>query len=102
MKYCPNCGKPVDPKAVICPNCGVPIATNNSISNTNSDSGSTWWAVLGFFIPVVGLILYIVWKNDEPKNAKKAGLGALISVCVSLGFFTLCMFIAALAGLTAA
>ena len=26
------------------------------------DKGSFGWAVLGFFIPLVGLILYFVWK----------------------------------------
>ena len=72
MKYCPNCGKPVDPKAVICPNCGVALTSN--LPATNSDNGSIGWFILGFFIPVVGLVLYIVWKNDEPKNAHKAGL----------------------------
>lgn len=99
MKYCPNCGKPVDPKAVICPNCGVALTSNIP---TSSDNGSIGWFILGFFIPIVGLVLYIVWKNDEPKNAHKAGLGALISVCVSVGFFILTMLFAMIAGFASA
>lgn len=102
MNYCPNCGKPVDPKAVICPNCGVALTATSKINNNTSDNGSAWWAVLGFFIPVVGLILYIVWKNDEPKNAKKAGIGALISVCAGFALFILMMFFAMIAGLASA
>lgn len=78
MKYCPNCGKPVDPKAVICPHCGVPLP-KRSIINTN-DTGSIWWGMLGFLIPIVGLILFIYWKNTEPDNARVAGIGALLSV----------------------
>lgn len=103
MKYCPNCGKEVDPKAIICPHCGVTL-TNSNLINTQSqnDNGSVWWAVLGFFIPVVGLILYIVWKDDQPQNAKKAGLGALISVCVSVGIFILLIILAAIAGAASA
>ena len=48
------------------------------------DKGSFGWAVLGFFLPLVGLILFFVWKKEKPGNAKKAGLGALIGgiLCV--------------------
>ena len=48
------------------------------------DKGSFGWAVLGFFIPLVGLILFLVWKKDKPNSAKKAGLGALVSVILSV------------------
>lgn len=47
------------------------------------DTGSFGWAVLGFFVPLVGLILYLVWKNEKPLTARRAGQGALISVIVS-------------------
>lgn len=47
-----------------------------------ADSGSLGWAVLGFFIPLVGLILFLVWKDTKPLSAKKAGIGALVSVIV--------------------
>ena len=48
------------------------------------DKRSFGWAVLGFFLPLVGLILFFVWKKEKPGNAKKAGLGALIGgiLCV--------------------
>ncbi|HJF54444.1 MAG TPA: zinc ribbon domain-containing protein [Limosilactobacillus coleohominis] len=100
MRYCPNCGKEVDPKAVVCPNCGVALpapVTNNQVVNAQNDTGSVGWAFLGFFIPIVGLILYIIWRNSEPNNAKKAGLGALISVIVWAAFWVLIMIIAAIA-----
>lgn len=40
--------------------------------------------MLGFFIPLVGLILYLVWKDEKPKSAKRAGKGALVSVILYL------------------
>ena len=51
-----------------------------NISNNQSgdDTGNVGWGVLGFFIPLVGLILFIVWNSTKPKNAKMAGIGALI------------------------
>lgn len=42
------------------------------------DSGSIGWGILGFFFPIVGLILFLVWKNTKPKSAKVSGIGALI------------------------
>lgn len=48
------------------------------------DSGSFGWAVLGFFIPIVGLVLYLVWREQKPLSAKKAGIGALVSVIAGI------------------
>ena len=41
---------------------------------------------VGFFIPIVGLILFLVWKNEMPVRAKSAGIGALIGVIVEIVF----------------
>jgi len=49
-----------------------------------ADTGSFGWAVLGFFVPLAGLILWIVWKTERPLSAKKAGIGALVSVLASV------------------
>lgn len=48
------------------------------------DAPNTGYAVLGFFIPLVGLILYLTWKDQTPLRAKSAGKGALIGVIVSV------------------
>lgn len=49
------------------------------------DEGSTGgWAVLGFFFPIVGLILYLVWRDTKPLSAKAAGRGALIGFVVGV------------------
>ncbi|HIT13098.1 MAG TPA: hypothetical protein IAB54_02975 [Candidatus Scatomonas merdigallinarum] len=37
---------------------------------------------LDFFFPIVGLILYLVWKDQTPLKAHSAGKGALIGVIV--------------------
>ena len=73
------------------PVCGAPVSGDiNSLGTYgnapayNNDSGSFGWALLGFFIPLVGLILYLVWKDEKPKSAKRAGKGALVSVILYL------------------
>ena len=51
-----------------------------------NDSGSIGWAILSFFIPIVGLILFLVWRTTKPKTAKVAGIGALIGFCLNLAY----------------
>ena len=92
MKYCKNCGAQIDDHAYICPKCGVKADNPNA-----NDSGSFGWCVLGFCIPLVGLILYLVWKDSQPENAKKAGMGALISVIAGVIIYV----ILAIAGVSA-
>lgn len=93
MKYCKNCGKEIDDAAVICPNCGV---QQEQLTST-TDSGSFGWGILGCCLPIVGLILFLAWKNQRPKNAKMAGIGALVSVIGSI----LCYAIAGVLGVSA-
>ena len=35
---------------------------------------------LGCCIPIVGLVLFLVWKDTKPRTAKAAGIGALVCV----------------------
>lgn len=51
-------------------------------NNNVNDSGSIGWGVLGFCIPIVGIILYFVWKENKPRSAQMAIRGALISIAI--------------------
>lgn len=46
----------------------------------SQDSGSAGWGFLGCCFPLIGLILFLVWKDDKPRSAKSAGIGAIIGV----------------------
>lgn len=84
--FCSKCGKEVHDEAVVCVHCGCAIKNvTASIANAN-DAPNTGFAVLGFFIPLVGLILYLINKDTSPLKAKSAGKGALIGFCVGLAF----------------
>ena len=90
MPYCSKCGTEVDPTAEYCPKCGSPQSTGTyrppQRPTDPHDSGSVGWFILGFFVTIVGLILYLVWINDRPKDAKMAGLGALVGFIVGIVF----------------
>lgn len=79
--YCSKCGAKIEEKSEFCSECGNQLKelknTNQEVSESSSSIG---WGVLGFFVPLAGLILYLVWKNDRPNDAKAAGIGALIWV----------------------
>lgn len=55
--------------------------------------------MLGCCIPVVGLILFLVWKDQKPKTAKAAGIGALVSVILWVVFYIIYFVILGAAGL---
>ena len=55
------------------------------------DVPSAGFNALAFFFPVVGLILYLVWKDSTPKRAKAIGKWALISVIVGVVCYILMM-----------
>lgn len=67
------------------------------------DIPNAGWGVLGFFFPLIGLILYLVWQYTMPNRARMCGKGALISVIVAAAFFVLFFFMMILiAGISAA
>ena len=99
--YCPNCGKETGPNAAFCVNCGcalTAIPTNERPRHepqpASVDEGNIGWGVLGFFIPIVGLILFIVWHDSKPKSAKLAGKGALISFVIGIALYILLIILA--------
>lgn len=94
MKFCTKCGKELMDEAVICPNCGC---SQEPAVEKPQDAKSFGWALLGFCVPLVGLILYLVWKDQTPLKAKSCGKGALISVIVSVAVYIIyVLFIATL------
>ncbi len=70
-KFCGNCGKEVDPKAVICVSCGSAIKstsnnntnnTNKTTNNQNEKKGLPWWAILLIVLGglgVLGILIFI-------------------------------------------
>lgn len=75
--YCKNCGRIVDDTSSYCNNCGARI-DNKPNADASEDSLSLGFAIFGFFIPIVGLILFLIYEGKKPKRAKSAVKGALI------------------------
>ena len=86
--YCYKCGKQIDENSRYSSWCGANVAESSQKSLEEEfaydprDKGGIGWMVLGFFIPLVGLILFLAWTRSWPNNSKAAGLGALLGVVV--------------------
>ena len=93
MKFCTKCGKELTDEAVICLNCGCFVNESKQEKAKEEDSKSFGFGVLGFFFPIVGLILWLLWKDETPLRARSAGLGALISAIVTVAFYVLYLLI---------
>ena len=91
MAYCKHCGTQIDDQAVVCPHCGVAQSNLNTPSQQPPvvDNGGIGWGLLGCCVPIVGLILFLVWKDQKPKTAKAAGIGALVSVIIGVVWYIL-------------
>lgn len=101
MAYCTNCGKEINENAPVCVNCGAeqpqqtPVYsqdysqdyTQTTQPEKPADKGGFLWGLLGCCIPIAGLILFLVWKDTKPKTAKAAGIGALVSVIISVVYY---------------
>ena len=82
MKYCTNCGSPLNDDQEFCLNCGLMIKSENL--EENEDKGSVGFSILSFFIPIVGLIIFLMWQEKSPKTAKQAGFWALIGFVINI------------------
>ena len=80
MAFCKYCGAQIDDNAVVCTSCGASQSTAPAVV----DKGGFGWGLLGWCVPIVGLILFLVWKDTKPKTAKAAGIGALVSVILGV------------------
>lgn len=84
--FCKKCGKEIMDEAVVCIHCGC-STQDKSVVNTQADAPSKGMAVLGFFIPLVGFIIWLVNKKDKPLMAKSARKGAVIGLIVAFLVF---------------
>lgn len=75
QQFCSECGQEVIPGASVCANCGC----NTKIRNP-TDKPSGGLNALAFFLPFVGLILYIVYPSNYPKKVNAIGKWLLIGI----------------------
>ncbi len=89
--YCSKCGQEINGTPAFCPKCGSQIGNN---AYQPEDEPNKGYAIIGFFLPIVGLILYLVYESKMPKKAKSAGKGALAGVITQVVLYILIAVVA--------
>lgn len=62
----------------------IEIDNNGGFSVGNKDTQNPLWGILGFIVPLAGLVLFLVWRYERIKDAKYALLGAIIGATIQL------------------
>lgn len=118
--FCTNCGAQCGEGQKFCPSCGQSLSSSGSpsgIGNTppspapgqnynynpntsnTADNGGFGWGLLGCCIPILGLILYLIWKDNKPKTAGAAAKGAIVGVVCGIAG---CVLIFVMLGISSA
>lgn len=96
--YCNRCGRTVADHSLYCNYCGARLDGTQNWPESD-DRSSFGFALLGFFIPLAGLIFFLIYEGKKPKRAKAAGKGALIGfitkIVIAVVLFVCYMFFAA-------
>lgn len=83
--FCSKCGHELVDEAVVCTNCGCAVNGANSISRAAAceDTPNGLLNVLGFLIPLAGLIMYCVMHSKTPRKANQIGIFSLIGFIIN-------------------
>lgn len=87
--YCQSCGVETKPEQELCINCGSKLLSGRGGGGAapvspEEDKPSGLINAVACCIPIVGLILFLVWRDERPFSAKSAGKWALIGFIASI------------------
>ena len=78
--YCKYCGSEV--KGNFCSSCGKKIQEESKeISKETSGFG---YGILGFFFPLIGFILFLVYLNDKKKASRVSLIGCIVGIVIKV------------------
>ena len=80
MAFCNNCGIRIPDDAAYCPTCGT--ATN--AGHPENEKAGFGWTCLSFCFPIVGFILWLAWKNNQPVKANSVCTAAWIGFAIGI------------------
>lgn len=103
MNVCPRCGTQNAAYATVCSSCGTPFSAIQPTGNQPypmqpypmqpavSSGMKIGISILSVFVPIVGLILGLIYMNDQNPDKKAAGKIWLIVSLTIIGINLLCV-----------
>lgn len=79
MMRCRRCSASIPKGTEMCPECGAQQIVRESLDRRIPD-GNIAWGLIGFLMPVIGIVLWIAWRRDRPTDSKLSGQGALLCI----------------------
>ncbi len=76
MAFCKQCGKEMTQGSASCSNCGAAQGNTPAVTDRKANGGEIAIAIL---FPIVGAILYYVYKGDKPTAAKTINKVSLLA-----------------------
>ena len=84
MQLCPHCGHEVTNNADFCVHCEHRITSAVYVPNVKKSWFDPRFAVLGAFSTLLGLILFLVYRDSNPGRSISAGIGAFVRAILNL------------------
>jgi hypothetical protein len=93
--YCSQCGLSNWDDAKFCAGCGMSIGKGtmqdipvgayfgNAPQARSGEGGVFWWGLLSVLIPIVGIVLFLCWRNKYPRRAKVCLWCGVISMAIN-------------------
>ncbi len=90
--YCRECGNELGSNDLFCGKCGAARIQNQqsvaqAVNTTSNKTDKVLYGVVGFFAPLVGLILSLATKKDKPEAAKIGIIVSVIRLVLNLIYF---------------
>jgi len=83
-KYCSSCGAAIKKEAEICPKCGVRQSSAGIPKEVSEEGADFLSKAASCCVPIVGLVLFFVWKDSKPKASKDVCKWAIIGIAISV------------------
>lgn len=87
MKYCSTCGAELHDNAVICVKCGCPVTpppqSSSEMQQAKNDD-SPGMTLLSIVLPLIGILLYFMYKDDKPIIADGCRRGSLVGLMIGI------------------
>ena len=79
MKFCQHCGKEIDEKAVVCIHCGQSVEPAQTGTTPAANDGKhLGFTILAFFVPIFGLIYYVLKNKEYPIRSKACLIAGIV------------------------
>jgi hypothetical protein len=94
-KFCSSCGAAIKKEAEICPKCGVRQSSAGIPKEVSEEDADFLPKAASCCFPIVGLVLFFVWKDSKPKASKDVCTWAIIGTVISVVGYIVAMVLGA-------